>query len=219
MKIVYLAYHFNSVDGQHQNRILEDIEDIKSFLDARASEVYLADVEELVASIASMTAGQCKYLDIDHGDWVTITCVETPSTILNDGEEMALKHEENGTDFILTGERCYITVNNLTVHVKKDDEGVAIDVWPLHDENDESIASTWALYSEGEKCDDEDADKEYDVIVYFFDVDEDPTTPYAEENYTITASSEAQAKHEAIQKAYAESEHARGNFSTDAKIN
>lgn len=66
-------------------------------------------------------------------------------------EEMALQHEENGTDFILTGDRCYIAVNNLTVYVKKDVEGVAVDVWPSHDEDGDPIASTWSLYSEGEE--------------------------------------------------------------------
>jgi predicted RNA-binding Zn-ribbon protein involved in translation (DUF1610 family) len=78
-KIVYLGYHFNSVDGQHVNRIIETIKEVKSFINARASEMYSADVEDLVKSIPAMTVGQCKYLDIDHGDWVTVTCVETPS--------------------------------------------------------------------------------------------------------------------------------------------
>lgn len=69
--------------------------------------------------------------------------------------------------------------------------------------------------------DDEDVDKEYEVTVYFFDMDTDPTTAYGEENYTITAPNEAEAKTEAIQKAYAESDHADENinFSTDAVIN
>lgn len=69
--------------------------------------------------------------------------------------------------------------------------------------------------------DDEDVDKEYEVTVYFFDMDTDPTTAYGEENYAITAPNEAEAKTEAIQKAYAESDHADENinFSTDAVIN
>lgn len=69
--------------------------------------------------------------------------------------------------------------------------------------------------------DDEDVDKEYEVTVYFFDMDTDPTTAYGEENYTITAPNEAEAKTEAIQKAYAESDHADENinFSTDAVVN
>jgi hypothetical protein len=78
-KILYLGYHYNNVDGMHVNRIIKTIEEVKSFIDARASEMYSADVEDLVKSIPSMTVGQCKCLDIDNGDWVTVTCVETPS--------------------------------------------------------------------------------------------------------------------------------------------
>lgn len=66
-------------------------------------------------------------------------------------EEMVLKHEENGTDFILEGESCWITVNSLSVHIKKDEEGVAVDVFPLNGEMEDPIGSTWALYSEGEE--------------------------------------------------------------------
>ncbi len=80
-------------------------------------------------------------------------------TVEHDGEEMALAHEENGTDFILANERCYITVNGLTVHIKKDDEGVAVDIWPLHEEDGEPIASTWALYSEGKEGDEKKLEK------------------------------------------------------------
>jgi hypothetical protein len=76
-------------------------------------------------------------------------------------QEMALQHEENGTDFILTGDNCYITVNNLTVYVKKDEEGVAVDVWPVHQEDGDPIASAWALYSEGEVDSDKDSEKAY----------------------------------------------------------
>lgn len=90
MKTIYLGYHYNSVDGQHQNRILEDIEDIKSFLDARASEMYSADVDDLMASVASMTVGQCKYLDIDHGDWVTITRMDVNDNGITDREAIAV---------------------------------------------------------------------------------------------------------------------------------
>lgn len=90
MKTIYLGYYYNSVDGQHQNRILESVGEIKSFLNARASEEYSSDVDDLVASVASMTVGQCKYLDIDHGDWVTITRMDVNDTGITDRETIAV---------------------------------------------------------------------------------------------------------------------------------
>lgn len=116
MKTIYLGYYYNSVDGQHQNRILESVEEIKSFLNDRASEEYLSDVDDLVASVASMTVGQCKYLDIDHGDWVTITRMDVNDTGITDREAIAV-------------------INALRVYQAEDDRNEIIDDFGLDRDN------------------------------------------------------------------------------------
>lgn len=65
-------------------------------------------------------------------------------------EEMALVHEENGTDFILVGERCYVTVNGLTVLVNKGDDAVTVDVYPINQEDGDPVESITFLYPNAE---------------------------------------------------------------------
>ena len=46
---------------------------------------------------------------------------------------------------------CWITVNNISVYLKRTDEGVVVDLYPKGREfGGELIASTWALDNEGE---------------------------------------------------------------------
>lgn len=47
------------------------------------------------------------------------------------------------------GESVWITVNNLSVKVWHADEGVSVTVYGLNEEESESIAETFALFSEG----------------------------------------------------------------------
>jgi len=51
------------------------------------------------------------------------------------------------------GERCWITVDTLSVLVNATDEGVVVDLFPAGGEEGESIGSTYALYAEGESDD------------------------------------------------------------------
>jgi hypothetical protein len=44
---------------------------------------------------------------------------------------------------------CWITIGNISVHLKRQDEGVAVDLFGRGAEG-ESIAGTWALYQEAE---------------------------------------------------------------------
>lgn len=124
MKTIYLGYHYNSVDGQHQNRILKSVEEVNSFLNARASEEYSSDVDNLVASIALMKAGQCKYIDIDHGDWITITQVDVEDAGITDREAIAV-------------------INALRVYQAEDDREDIIDDFGLDQDNmtDDEIES------------------------------------------------------------------------------
>lgn len=42
----------------------------------------------------------------------------------------------------------WITVGDISVYIKREDEGVAVDLYPLHDEMADSLASCWALNGE-----------------------------------------------------------------------
>jgi hypothetical protein len=61
-----------------------------------------------------------------------------------------LKHE-GGNEYVLKDDSCWITVHNLSIYIRPTDEGVAVDIFPLGKEAEESVAGTWALYSEGEE--------------------------------------------------------------------
>jgi hypothetical protein len=60
------------------------------------------------------------------------------------------------SDYILKKDYAWITVENLSVQIKKTDEGVVVDIWPLGEEMGDPIASTYAFFSEA--LDDEDND-------------------------------------------------------------
>lgn len=60
----------------------------------------------------------------------------------------ALTHEE-GCDYILNEDNCWIAVENLSVQLRKQDEGLSIYVYPLHREYEDSITETWVLWTEG----------------------------------------------------------------------
>ena len=64
--------------------------------------------------------------------------------------EQALKQTEGDTDYELNEDfkSCWITVNNISVYVRRTDEGVAVDLYPVQGETQESIAGTWATFAE-----------------------------------------------------------------------
>ena len=55
----------------------------------------------------------------------------------------------NTTDKMLD-RYVYLHVDEMTIHVKLDDEGVAVDVWKADDSfyGDSVIASTWKTYND-----------------------------------------------------------------------
>lgn len=48
---------------------------------------------------------------------------------------------------------CWITIQNISVYVRRTDEGVCVDLYPLNQETDEAIGSTYALFQEAESDD------------------------------------------------------------------
>jgi hypothetical protein len=58
---------------------------------------------------------------------------------------------EAGGDYILKeGESVWITVGNASVNVEHGSEGVGVTLYPLHQETNDSVAETWAVWSEFE---------------------------------------------------------------------
>ena len=53
------------------------------------------------------------------------------------------------SDYILNGEACWITVDSLSIWVRRMGDGVAIDVCPHGHEGDQTIASAYACFSDG----------------------------------------------------------------------
>ena len=44
----------------------------------------------------------------------------------------------------------WITIDNISVHLIRTDEGVVCDMYPLHHETDDTIACTWVTFAEAE---------------------------------------------------------------------
>lgn len=65
--------------------------------------------------------------------------------------DSALKQEQYD-EFTLVSEHdlVWITVGNISVYLRRTDEGVAIDLYPVGQEMHDSLAGTWALFSEAE---------------------------------------------------------------------
>ena len=64
--------------------------------------------------------------------------------------QQALKRTEGDTDYELNKDfkSCWITVDNISVYVRRTDEGVAVDLYPVQGETQESIGGTWATFAE-----------------------------------------------------------------------
>jgi hypothetical protein len=53
------------------------------------------------------------------------------------------------TDYRLKREHTWIEVENLVLYIKKEDEGVVVDIYPVGGEMRDPIASTFAFFDEG----------------------------------------------------------------------
>jgi len=53
-------------------------------------------------------------------------------------------------EFELKEGSAWVTVGNISVFIRKNESGVAVDLFPLGDEMAESLAGTWLTYAEAE---------------------------------------------------------------------
>lgn len=62
-----------------------------------------------------------------------------------DDEPMVLRHQENGTDYVLIEDApsCWVTVDNISVYVRRCEEGVEVSLFPSKHEMLESLESAY----------------------------------------------------------------------------
>lgn len=61
----------------------------------------------------------------------------------------ALKQtDETDYELVEKAGSCWIRTGCLSVYIRRNDEGVSVDIYPAGSESDEAIASTYAFFSE-----------------------------------------------------------------------
>ena len=66
-----------------------------------------------------------------------------------------LTPSETSEDFELKEGSAWITVGNISVYIRKSDEGVAVDLFPVGGEAlENSLAGTWVTFAEAEPVED-----------------------------------------------------------------
>lgn len=79
-----------------------------------------------------------------------------PVLYADKSDDSRLFHSESNldrcVDYVLNPEDafCWITVGNISVYLKRTDEGVVVDLYPKGDEFSEPLASTYAYFAEAE---------------------------------------------------------------------
>ena len=58
--------------------------------------------------------------------------------------------DDQATDYeLMEGHQsCWITVNNISVYIRRTDEGVSVQLYPLNNEFEDSLGETWATFAE-----------------------------------------------------------------------
>lgn len=65
-------------------------------------------------------------------------------------EIRALVEDQDPSDYILTGKSCWVTVENVSVWIRKTDEGVLVEMYPHLGEMMPPIMSSYVSYDEAE---------------------------------------------------------------------
>ena len=110
----------------------------KNYLKSQGVDIKHSQALELVARLHGYTDNQAMQADPNFQDPLALVA-------------------ESSTEFKMVTPRqssIYVTVENISVYIKRDDEGVSVDLFPLNHEMDDSIGSTWATYDEARQaCD------------------------------------------------------------------
>ena len=56
-------------------------------------------------------------------------------------------------DYVLEddSDRAWITINNISVYIVRQDDGVSVELYPLNHEDGDCITETWATWGEAER--------------------------------------------------------------------
>ena len=67
--------------------------------------------------------------------------------------QQALKQTEGDTDYELNEDfkSCWITVNNISVYIRKTVHGVAVELFPVLSEDKSPLAETYATFAEAKE--------------------------------------------------------------------
>lgn len=121
----------------------------KAYLQSQGIHIKHAQALELVARLHGYSDNQAMQADVNFQGPMALTA-------------------EGSTDFKMVTPKqssVYVTVENISVYIKKDDEGVSVDLFPLGQEMAESLGSTYAFYAEARQpctsCDSETDDAGY----------------------------------------------------------
>lgn len=104
----------------------------KAYLKTLGIDLKHAQALELIARLHGYTDNQAMQTDANFQDPLALVA-------------------EGSTDFKMVGPKqssVYVTVENISVYIKRDDEGVSVDLFPLGREMEHSLAGTWATYDE-----------------------------------------------------------------------
>jgi len=58
--------------------------------------------------------------------------------------------DEEETDYILVGDRVWITINNISVYIIRGEYGVSVELYPLNYEDGNLITETRATWEDAE---------------------------------------------------------------------
>ena len=84
----------------------------------------------------------------DYGENIEFLCTDDWVTAMENQTDAL--HREDSTDYKLNSnhQSVWVTVHDLSVYIRRNDDGVSVDIYDLNKEMDESLAGTWALYRE-----------------------------------------------------------------------
>lgn len=120
---------------------------LKKYFKEQGVDVKLGNAQEAVARM------------MGYGSWNVLATAMDPKVGVVSGP---LSHGSGNEYEMTTGVQSYawITIGNINVQIKHEDEGVVVDLWAKNGSHEESIASTYASFQEAEEEEDAAGDDE-----------------------------------------------------------
>ena len=99
------------------------------------------------------------YLFISENEFQVFRDGDQPSNYVFEDDELKASilpdinadEPKDGDSFILKGQSAWVTVNNISVYIHQDPDGVGVDLYPLHREADEELDRAFASFQEAQK--------------------------------------------------------------------